>query len=339
VSYIEISKSNLLHNIETIANRCGKQKLAAVLKDNAYGHGLRLCAEICAEAGIVHAIVRDNDEADVICELFDSVLVLADATTPRNKNIHIAINRLGDIEALPSETAVHLKIDTGMHRNGVEYDELHIALERIASKKLNLAGVFSHLKSADELSSEYFWQEKRFEDVRHAVVAFCVKNAMPMPKFHLHNSSGILRKSSFEDYDMVRAGIALYGYLDMPSSFESSKLKPVMKLYAEKISGKNAKSGFRPGYGGAYELSDDMPISIYDVGYSDGFMRLNERKRYNCACGSPVGAKVSMDNIIIASDKDRVCLFDDARELAKLNDTITYDILVKLSQKIKRVVV
>jgi alanine racemase len=338
VSYIEISKSNLLHNIDQLSKRCGKEKLAVVLKDNAYGHGLGECAKVCAEAGVRHAIVRDNEEALAVSWLFESVLVLADAKTPQKSNIHIAINRLEDIEKLKNGTKVHLKVDTGMHRNGISIDNIDIAMKMIVENGLIIVGLFSHLRSADELSSECFWQEKNFAKARATVTRFCEENSLELPKFHLHNSAGTLRKSSFEAYDMVRTGIALYGYLDMPSSFETLELKPVMKLFAERISEKNGKTGNRIGYGGALELSHDTKLGVYDVGYADGFMRLNERMPYATPDDEKVSAKVSMDNIIIESEKAAVCLFDDARALAKVCDTIVYDILVKLSPKIKRVI-
>jgi len=338
MSYIQISKQNLIHNISLISRRCGLDKFAAVLKDNAYGHGLIECAQICAEVGVKYAIVRDADAADRIAHLFTFVLTLSDISIPKSDNVHITINSISDIDRLQEETNIHLKIDSGMHRNGIDMDELDIALEKIHSKGLYLKGVLSHLRSADELSSETFWQEKNFLNTKTKILEFCRRHSLEKPIFHLHNSAGVFRKNSFEDFDMVRVGIAMYGYMELPSSFPKHELRPVMSLFANKISSRKLKTTQKVGYGGVGKIDFDKTVSVYDLGYSDGFFRLNEHKQYSLPSGSKIIGRVSMDNMIIDSDDESICIFDDARTLAKLNDTIIYDVLVKLSPKIRRIV-
>jgi alanine racemase len=196
----------------------------------------------------------------------------------------------------------------------------------------------SHLRSADELSSEYFWQEKNFLNAVKKTVDFCDKNSITHPMVHLHNSAGVYRKSDFSSFDMVRVGIAMYGYMDLPAGFDTPKLKPVMSLFAHKISSRNTKSVELIGYGGGGKISADKVTSVYDIGYSDGFLRLNEKKSYALPSGAQIIGRVSMDSMIIDSESDEICVFDDARALAAINDTITYDVLVKLSPNIPRIV-
>ena len=338
MAHIKISKENLLHNIKTVSKRCGINKFAAVLKDNAYGHGLLECAQICKSAGVRYAIVRENSEADVIHDLFEMVLVLSDAATPKHPNVHITINSIEDIKKLSSGTNVHLKIDTGMHRNGVRTDELTSALGAIVKGGLNLKGIMTHLKGADELSSEYFWQEKIFLSCVETVETFCTSNNIQKPMVHMHNSAGTYRKNDFELFDMVRVGIAMYGYMDLPNGFDKIELRPVMSLHADRISSRTVRANETIGYGGNGRVAQETTIGVYDVGYADGFFRLNESKSLTLPDGSRTIGKVSMDSVIINSQKEQICLFDDARELARINDTITYDVLVKLSPKIARIV-
>ncbi len=337
MSYIKISEQNLVHNLGVISKRCGIGKIAAVLKDNAYGHGLLECAQICAKTGVKYAVVRANAEAEVVSGLFEMVVVLADVKNPKNSNTHIVINRISDINKLASGTNIHLKIDSGMHRNGVDITQIEEAMSQIKQQGLSLRGVMTHLRSADELSTETFWQTKNFQKAVEIVMDFCAENSLPKPMVHMHNSAGVFSRDSFEAVDMVRVGIAMYGYMDMPSSYEKADLRPVMSLYTDKISTKVANTNQRPGYGGAGFAPKGTKSSVYDVGYADGFFRISEKQCCVLPDGSRIIGRVSMDNMIIDSEADSVCLFEDARELARLNNTITYDVFVKLSPKIPRI--
>ena len=133
----------------------------------------------------------------------------------------------------------------------------------------------------------------------------------------------------YED-DFARCGIAIYGYHEMEKSFGDFPLKTVLKLYAQKISSRELKKGARVGYGGVGKLQNKSIVSTYDIGYGDGFFR----NIYPDILG-----RVSMDSFSMISDKDEVCIIKDAKEIAKQNNTISYDVLVKLNSKIKRVIV
>ena len=116
----------------------------------------------------------------------------------------------------------------------------------------------------------------------------------------------------------------------MPKSFGEFELEPILKLFAQKISSRELKKGSRAGYGGIGVLEKDSVVSTYDIGYGDGFLR----NLYPNLVG-----RVSMDMVSILGDEDEICLIDDAKEIAKQNGTISYDILVKLNKDIKRVIV
>ncbi len=331
MSFIEISKQNYFHNLDILCDKLGsKDRLAVVLKDNAYGHGLELIAKLASEYGITKVIVRTSDEAKQIEPYFESIIILVPNSNEKNHSkFNFVINDLSQIKQLPAHAKVHLKIDTGMHRNGIESKDLEKAYKLIETNALMLEAVMTHFRSADELSSELFWQLRDWKEIKEKVLKLTQKYNFQKPLFHSANSAALLRVAHYED-DFARCGIATFGYHQMPSCYEMPTLKPVLSLWAEKISSRKLKSGQRVGYGGAFTAQKDMKVSTYDIGYGDGFFRhINEDKFLG---------KVSMDSCAIRGDAEKVCILYDASEIANHFDTISYDVLVKLSPTIKRVI-
>ena len=331
---ILINKANFYHNLQQIALKTGsKEKIAVVLKDNAYGHGLETMAQLAAEFGIAEAVVRDLAEADRIRKYFRHILVLG-GKARNNAVCSFALNDLDDIERAEEGARVELKVDTGMRRNGIAMDDLERALERIAQRGLELVGVMTHFRAADEMGSALFWQQKAFETVKQRVKAAGFDDV----RFHSHNSAAILRSQHFDE-DLVRVGIAIYGYSELPDTFETVPLKPVMQLVASKVSTRRLKRGERVGYGGDFVADREMTVSTYDLGYGDGWCRGNSFAPFVTAEGLPILGRVSMDFISLESDKDEVVIFDDAQKAAKQLGTISYEVMTALSKDIERVVV
>ena len=324
MSYITISKKNFFHNLDFLTRKLGsKDRLAVVLKDNAYGHGLKEIASLSKEFGIKKAVVKTEDEALEIEKFFDEIVVLNPSFN--HDRYILVVNSLEKLKNAKPNQTLHLKVDTGMHRNGIMIKEIEKAYEIASKNSLKIEGALTHFRSADELSSELFWQEKEWERAKKKLEKYFGKNLT----FHSANSATVLRKNSYED-DFARCGIAIYGYHEMPKSFGEFELKPILKLFAQKISSRELKKGSRVGYGGIGVLEKNSVVSTYDIGYGDGFLR----NLYPNLVG-----RVSMDMVSILGDEDEICLIDDAKEIAKQNGTISYDILVKLNKDIKRVIV
>ncbi|QOG11371.1 alanine racemase [Arcobacter sp. FWKO B] len=340
---IILKKANYFHNLNTINKKLQNiDKIAVVLKDNAYGHGIINIAQMANEFGIKRAVVRTVKEAEQIKEYFDFILVLSDILTPTySHTFHITINTIDDIEKICENTNVHLKVDTGMHRNGINQSMLQEAIYRISEQKLNLTGVFTHHRSSDILSSEFYWQRDNFYRVKKEVRYICEKLFPHFnPEFHSLNSSAVFRCENNIDDDFVRVGIAGYGYCDNQFPLVVPDLKPVASLVCNKVSSIHLKKGQRVGYAGEFTAPKDMVCSTYDIGYGDGFFRINgEKTPYITPKGYKLIGKVSMDSLSLDSCDDEVVLFDDVNYLAKLNDTITYEILTALFPHLTRVVV
>ena len=334
---IILNKSNYFHNLKTISEHLGsKEKVAVVLKDNAYGHGLLEIAKLANEFGITNAVVRTVQEAEQIEKFFNQILILADTNIKTySHTFHIVINSLEDIQRLPENTNVHLKVDTGMHRNGISLKSLEEAIYGIHKRKLNLCGIMTHYRNADELSCEFFWQRSVFREVRKEVKKLCEKLFLTIPKFHSANSSALFRFKN-HDEDMARVGLAQYGYLETNEIFTNPELKPVMSLWAEKIATRDLKKNQRVGYGGVYLAKKDMKISTYNLGYGDGFLRLNGKEKFITADGYEILGRVSMDNISVNSTDNEICIFNNVKELAIIHNTITYEITSTLNPNIPK---
>lgn len=334
---IILNRENYFHNLKIISEHAGsKDKIAVVLKDNAYGHGLVEIASMAKEFGITKAVVRTCEEAEKIETFFEQILILADTTFHNySHTFHIVVNSLEQLEKVPEKTNVHLKVDTGMHRNGISLETLEEAIHGTLRKNLNLTGIMTHYRSADTLSCEFFWQQQIFGQVKTLAVNTCEKLFLPIPKFHSANSSGLFRFKNFNE-DFARVGIAQYGYLDTDSIFDNPNLKPVMSLWADRISTRKITKGQRVGYGGIFTAKSEMNVSTYDIGYGDGFLRLNGKKTYTTPKGYEILGRVSMDNCSINSIDDKVCIFDDVRQLATIHDTISYEITTTLNPNIEK---
>ena len=236
MAFITLNRQNFHHNLSQIALKTGsKEKIAIVLKDNAYGHGLELMAGLACEFGIRHAVVRNIAEADRIRALFETILVLGGEIVA-DEVCSFALNSLQAIEKAPKGAKVELKVDTGMHRNGIAISELDDALERIKIQDLKLVGVMTHYRSSDELSSEFFWQQKQFEMLKKRVKEAGFTNV----RAHSHNSAAILRVKHFDE-DLVRVGIAAYGYNEFPVLFNTLNLNQCCRCMLTKSQPESSK--------------------------------------------------------------------------------------------------
>ncbi|HIP59454.1 MAG TPA: alanine racemase, partial [Campylobacterales bacterium] len=183
MSFIEISKKNYFHNLDILCDKLGsKERLAVVLKDNAYGHGLVIMAKLSSEYGITKVIVRTSDEAKQVESYFESIIILVpNSNEENNPKYHFVINNVSQIGNLPTDSKVHLKIDTGMHRSGIENNELEIAYKLIEKNSLIIKGVMTHFRSADELSSELFWQQKNWQEIKEKISILTQKYNFEIP--------------------------------------------------------------------------------------------------------------------------------------------------------------
>ncbi|NKQ40294.1 MAG: alanine racemase [Sulfurovum sp.] len=334
MAIIKINKENFFHNLNQIALKTGSiDKIAVVLKDNAYGHGLEIMAKLSAEFGIKQAVVIDTEEAMQARDYFSRILVLKGKPI-EEKKFSFVVSDMQTLEGVGTRAKIELKVDTGMHRNGIAICDLEKALRIIKLRDMNLVGIMTHFRSADILSSELFWQKQLFNRVK--IIA--KESGLGGVRFHSHNSAAVFRAKSFDE-DIARVGIAIYGGLELDSAYAELNLKPVLSLWAKRISTRVLKKGQRVGYAGDFRAEKNMTTSTYDLGYGDGWMRGDSSRPYMTAEGLPILGRVSMDFVSLESDADEVCIMTDARTAAKHYDSISYEMTTMLSMSIDRVVV
>lgn len=332
MAYITLNKKYFFYNLDIISKLTySKDKIALVLKDNAYGHGLLEVAGMAKEYGITKAVVQHDSEAKEIEDFFDYILVLADIPQHASSKIRYTINDIKTIKKFPVGSLVELKVNTGMNRNGIEMDELEEALALINAQGLKLEAIFTHHASADELDGMYEMQKKAFTEV---------KNRAPKGlRFHSCNSAALFRneKSCFDE-DMVRVGIAAYGCLAVPPEISEIKLKPILSLYAQKIASRKIAKGQRVGYGGTFKAQEECVVSTYDFGYGDGFLRMCSHV-HKTPEGVEIAGRISMDNSSFLSEKEELLIFNDAVVVEDYANTIAYEVLTSLKPYLKREIV
>lgn len=275
-----IKKSDLIHNVEVIKQRCGGKKVIAVLKGNGYGLGIVEFAKVLKEAGINFFAVSEVFEAVKLREsgVEDDILLLT-ATCDRDdirrclENDVIlsagsvdAFDRIFDIAGQLGKTArVHLKIDTGFGRFGFNPDEIDIAAECVKKyDNIETAGVFSHLS--------YSFSEKD-EPCENQYRIFCQcieklkEKGVDISLKHICNSCGALRYPHMH-MDAVRVGSALLGRLPLTDNFS---LKRIGFMRSDVIETKILPKGSNIGYANTYKTKKDTRIAVIPVGYKDGF--------------------------------------------------------------------
>ena len=366
-----ISCAALRHNVEVLKAAAGGTSLCAIVKANAYGHGAVLVAEALAGMGIACWGVATIAEALELrkhgvrepilllrpLELYEPVRDAEEASDALlEADIRPTIVSAEGIRLLAQRAAhrrtiarVHLKVDTGMGRNGCPADDaVELALLLRASPFLELEGVYSHFACADERVLDFARRQQAvFQDVLERITA----RGARIPIRHLANSGAIFNLPEAR-LDMVRPGLALYGYGGKYIR-GSERLHPSLRLEAPVIMTKWIPTGETCGYGRAFTARRKTRIGLLPLGYADGY----DRRWSNAGQVSfgnrliPVIGRVSMDLTILdltdAPDAvvgSPVCVISERREdphsvesMAERLDTIPHEITCALGSRVERV--
>lgn len=276
-----LSTEALLNNVAVIKKYAPLSDLWAMVKANAYGHGLR-SVSLRLERYVDNLAVACIDEAIALrrvgikkpITLIEGVSEPDELLIASCENFHVVFHDPLQLEwlyasSLPLPLTAWLKIDTGMGRLGFCGDAAEHAYEKLlASKWINQPiGIMSHFACADVSDHPLNYQQinhfKKFVQDRPGPKSFC-------------NSAGIF---SFPDqhYNVVRPGIALYGISPLPHCNASTwGLKPVMTLQTRLIAVRTARQGSTIGYGARYVCPENMPIGVIAMGYGDGLSRTTQ---------------------------------------------------------------
>ncbi len=285
--WAEINLDNLAHNIKETRRITNKDtKVTAVIKADGYGHGALAIADTLLENGADRFAVATLSEAIQLRTVFKNVDIMILGYTPENQakevienNIIQTIYSLEQAKVF-SDTAInlnktmtaHIKIDTGMNRLGMQVcDE---TIESIAQmnqlKGLYIEGIFTHFAVADEVDKTYTREQvKKFNQITNALES----KGISIPLKHTSNSAAIIDLPEF-NFDMVRAGIMLYGLYPGDIKSEQVDLKEVMCLKAKISQVKEIDTGSGVSYGLKYKCQNKSKIATLPIGYADGYTRM-----------------------------------------------------------------
>ena len=317
----------------------------AIVKADAYGHGLIPCAKAAIEAGADYLGVALLEEAVALREAGINAPILAwlnppglDFESAVKLNIDLGVSSIAafdEINSIPG-ARIHLKVETGMGRNGFsnEWAEL---LNRDLNK---VVGVMTHLARADEPSEIQNQEQLKNFDAR--VAELHAKGVKPIR--HISNTAATLSNAAAR-YDMVRVGIAMYGLSPLG---RNENFKPVMKVRAKLVLVKELPAGHPIGYGATVKTARETKIGIVGMGYADGIPRNASNVAGVTFNGesAPLIGRVSMDQFAVdlgpnskAKSGDWVTVIGenfDAYDWAKACQTIHYEITTRMAPRIKR---
>lgn len=366
-TWTEINLDNLAFNFRSVKNFVGANlEYMAIIKADGYGHGAVNCAKILEQEGIDWFGValpeeglelRENGiKKPILCLgsfwTGQETLLLENDLTPVIYRLEIAEKFDRAAKDKNKIADVHIKIDTGMGRIGVRFDEVSGFAESMKKfTNLRVAGIMTHFATADNLRENEFTNEqiKRFET---AVTIFETKGFSPIYKDLANSPAAVAHQNSRGN--MVRIGGILYGLGDdvLPKEIEKPNLKPVLSLKTLISHLKKVPKGETLGYSRTFETKKDSLIATIPIGYQDGLSRgLSNRGRVlvNGKFALIVG-KISMDwTILDVSDIPNVKIDDEvvligeqndlkitAEELAKSTDTISYEITCGINRRVTR---
>ncbi|HMP98210.1 MAG TPA: bifunctional UDP-N-acetylmuramoyl-tripeptide:D-alanyl-D-alanine ligase/alanine racemase [Cyclobacteriaceae bacterium] len=353
---LEINVGAIIHNLNAIKAALNPGvKLMAMVKAFAYGSGIEEVASRLQYHGTDYFGVAYGDEGKQLRDhgITKPIMVMnpsADSLELCYQN-HLepeiySLNLLHELLQTNGNRSIgiHLKLETGMNRLGLNADEIEEVINEVKqNKQIQIKSIFTHLAAAEDSAHDEFTQQQieRFEKLYQQITAAI--NYYPIK--HVLNSSGIMR-FPFYQFDMVRTGIALYGAGGIGNKIN---LQNVLTLKSIISQVKLVKQGESVGYGRMGKIEKDTRIATVAIGYADGFRRsLGNGKGKVWVNGklAPVIGNVCMDMIMVdlsgieADEGEEVIIFGNELALqqhALWANTIAYEIISGISERVKRV--
>ncbi|MBF2063468.1 MAG: alanine racemase [Calothrix sp. C42_A2020_038] len=368
-AWVEIDLDAVSHNVKQLRKLLAPQtQLMAVVKADAYGHGAVTIAKVALSSGASWLGVATVPEGIELREAGITAPILLLGAAQTEEQIHaIATWRLqptlcspkqalvfsNTLEAIEynSSLPVHIKLDTGMSRLGTNWQKAGEFVKLVTRlPHLRIASIYSHLATADSPDTTIMnIQQQRFETAIAQIQAL----GITPPSLHLANSAGTLANKALH-YDMVRIGLAVYGYYPAPHLNEIN-LKPVLQVKARVTQVKSIETGTGVSYGYRYIAPCDIRLAVVGIGYADGIPRNLSNKMQVLIRGKrvPQIGAITMDQImldvssipniqeneivtILGHDQNEKITADDwANEL----NTISWEILCSFKHRLPRVAV
>jgi alanine racemase len=350
---IEILGKNILDNLDYLSSLQKQAEMFPVLKSNAYGHGLKEVCQILNKSNIKMLAVDSFPEAQIVYKNFKGdVLIMGEMPIGAYKYCKKKRTRFG------KKIKIHLFLNTGMNREGIDDLESFINNNRKYLEKVEVSGFCSHLAEADNTDSPF---NKKQETKFFEGLEILHKNKIYPKWVHLGNSAGVFNLKN-KVFTAFRPGIALYGhnpFKEQDKSFVvASNLKPALRLYSTIVSVHKLKTGDRVSYNDNFRLEEDSNIAIIPFGYFEGL----DRRFSNCAkflfnknsdiFWAKVAGNVCMNLSCINCMNREISIGDKVQIISEINnmensinnlsnkiEIINYEMLIRLNSNIKRKII
>lgn len=367
--YAQVDLDAIGYNLEEIRRRTGpRAKVLAVVKCDGYGHGSVPVASAIENLDTVggFATATAEEALELRQANIQKPILILGHTFPYayeeliRQKVRLTVFREDTLESLEaaarrtgSKALVHVKVDTGMGRIGIQPVEENVDfLKRIAvSEHLELEGIFTHFAKADERELSYTWHQ--LESFKRFLSLAQEQLGLRIPCCHAANSAGILRMEEAH-LDLVRAGIILYGlYPSEEMAEEAEWLRPALSLHSHLVYVKEVSPGQSISYGGMFTAEKRMRVGTVPVGYGDGYPRSLSGKGYVLIRGrrAPILGRVCMDQFMVdlselpeVTEGEPVVLIGrdgreeiTAGELGALSGRFNYELMCDLSPRVPRV--
>lgn len=360
-TYAVVNLSRLRANLLAVKRHVGGARVMAILKANAYGHGLTAVARcLDSEADAFGVALVEEGMALRRLGIQKPILVLGGVWTRQiplflDHGLTLTVPslaRLKDVEeaaaARRSRVRVHLKIDTGMERLGVHHYNAEGLLEASArSPHVEVEGIYSHFANADaEDLADARRQLERFLEV----LRFYERRSLPVPQRHMASSSALLRLPE-SHLDLVRPGILLYGVYPHADAPREVVVHPALSWRSRVVYFKVVEAGNPVSYGSTWRSDHRVRVVTIPVGYGDGYFRSLSNRAQVILRGQryqQVG-RICMDQTMVNIESgtgyngDEVVLIGEqegsrvtVEELAEWAGTIPYEILTAVSDRVPR---
>lgn len=368
----EISASAVQENLATLHRHLpAATKLCAVVKADAYGHGLKVLLPVIS-AGADALAVATPEEAIALRDagyerpvlMFFSACAYTDGPELRDaleqliaRNVTLTVVNGSEVASVADAARkaravarVHAKIDTGMNRSGVPAATAQEVIGAVrGAEGVELTGLYTHFASADEADKTF--TREQLASFLAAVEAAGGRGGLTL---HAANSAAAIDLSETH-LDMVRPGIAVYGYQPSDEMLTKLPLRPCLRLWGRLMQTKDVPTGARCGYGLTHTFDRPARLGLVPVGYADGYPRALSNVAVMRVGGreAPVRGRVSMDQTIIditdvpeAQIGDSVEIIspdpqaaNSVANLARLAKTIPYELTCRLGRRVRRMLV
>lgn len=362
-TFVEVDLDRLTHNFQAIKAHVDPAQIMVILKANAYGHGLVETARHLVSVGADYLGVAFLEEGILLREqgIMAPILVLGGIMGNQvplflDYDLTLTASSLEKLEQIQRAARarrkvakIHLKIDTGMERIGVHYYSADALLEAsLGCDYCQVEGIYSHFANADaaDLTSAKV-QLERFQEV----LSFYEKRGLAPPLRHIANSGAILQLPEAH-FDMVRAGILLYGVYPSQEVPQIVPVHPALSWKSHVVYFKVVQPDHPVSYGSTWQPSEMVRVVTIPVGYGDGYFRSLSNKAHVLIRGHryPVVGRVCMDQMMVnigwetAYNGDEVVLLGEQNEeaisavdLAEWAGTIPYEVLTNINTRVPRI--